>query len=273
MPDTLFHYTSLPSLALILRNRTIRFTRLDGVDDPQERRTADSRNLAKFRFVSCWTDSAEESIPMWREYAGVESGVRIELPADPFRRYPLTDEDYRRTGGRITVGGPRNGLMMPLLLPFSKLWDEGPFVQEAVLASGILHKVEYTDDPDLLFPKVMSFEPDGGITAKLGAVGVTKSAAWSYQREWRFVLTAYPFVLRDAVDAQEKTLQTLRAAVLDLREPDLPEFLDLAISDEAFAAMRVTASPGMTAGGGVILESLIDRYNPSASVADSGIEL
>lgn len=272
MPDTLFHYTSLPSLALILRNRTIRFTRLDGVDDPQERRTADSRNLAKFRFVSCWTDSAEESIPMWREYAGVESGVRIELPADPFRRYPLTDEDLLRAGGRINLFHPSEENRL-LRLPFSKIWDEGPLVPEASLAAEILHEVEYTDDPARLFPRVIETNPDGSFTAVTSAVGVAKSTAWAYQREWRYLLTVFPFALGDADDAMKEAVKSIGDAVLDRREPDLPGFLDLSVSDEAFAAMRVTASPGMTAGCRVILESLVDRYNPSASVADSGIEL
>lgn len=273
MPDVLYHYTGLPALALILRNRTIRFTRLDRVDDPQEMRTADSRNLAKFRFVSCWTDSAEESIPMWREYAGVGSGVRIELPADPFMRYALTDDDLLMAWGRLAVGPPSGDAERPLRLPFSRLWEEGPFVQEAVLAADILHEISYTDDTSHLFPRVLSLDSGGGLFARVGAVGVAKSTAWAYQSEWRYVLTAYPFALRDAVDAQEKTLGMLRDAVLDRREPNLPESFDMRISDEAFERMRVMASPAMSPGGRVILEALVDRYNPSASIVDSGLEL
>lgn len=41
-PAVLYHYASLDTLALILHNRTIRFSRLDKVDDPQEQRSADS---------------------------------------------------------------------------------------------------------------------------------------------------------------------------------------------------------------------------------------
>lgn len=46
-PAVLYHYASLDTLALILHNRTIRFSRLDKVDDPQEQRSADSQNLGK----------------------------------------------------------------------------------------------------------------------------------------------------------------------------------------------------------------------------------
>lgn len=54
-PAVLYHYTSLDTLAMILHNRTIRFSRLDKVDDPQEQRSADSQNLGKMKLVSCWT--------------------------------------------------------------------------------------------------------------------------------------------------------------------------------------------------------------------------
>ena len=39
MPDTeyLFHYTNVEALALILKNRTIRFSSLDRMDDLQEK--------------------------------------------------------------------------------------------------------------------------------------------------------------------------------------------------------------------------------------------
>lgn len=52
-PAVLYHYTSLDTLAMILHNRTIRFSRLDKVDDPQEQRSADSQNLGKMKLVSC----------------------------------------------------------------------------------------------------------------------------------------------------------------------------------------------------------------------------
>ena len=80
-PSTLYHYTNLETLALILENRTIRLMPLTGVDDRQESMTADSSRIASFVFVSCWTDDSKESIPMWRMYASLEAGVRIALPS------------------------------------------------------------------------------------------------------------------------------------------------------------------------------------------------
>ena len=91
-PAVLYHYTSLDTLAMILHNRTIRFSRLDKVDDPQEQRSADSQNLGKMKLVSCWTSSDEESIPMWREYAGAECGVRIQMKSYPFKQYSVSND-------------------------------------------------------------------------------------------------------------------------------------------------------------------------------------
>lgn len=91
-PEVLYHYTSLDTLALILRNRPIRFTPLSSMDDVQEHMTTGTSNIGDFVFVSCWTGEDRESIPMWSLYASLESGVRIELPSTPFETYPLTPE-------------------------------------------------------------------------------------------------------------------------------------------------------------------------------------
>ena len=48
--EYLYHYTSLESLALILKNRTIRLNPLDKMDDIQEQKTADIENIRKICF-------------------------------------------------------------------------------------------------------------------------------------------------------------------------------------------------------------------------------
>lgn len=116
-PAVLYHYASLDTLALILHNRTIRFSRLDKVDDPQEQRSADSQNLGKMKLVSCWTSSDEESIPMWREYAGAECGVRIQMKSHPFKRYSVSTESLSKLSSDAvlnTPGGKFDGLQLPL---------------------------------------------------------------------------------------------------------------------------------------------------------------
>lgn len=273
-PAALFHYTSLSSFALILKNRTIRFSRLDRLDDPQESRTADSRNLVKTRFASCWTACSDESIPMWREYAGVECGVRIELPVDPFRRYCWSKDVLERTTGLPCEDASGDGSSFSAgLVPFEALWDKGFYVIEANSRDSILKKVEYTDDRGLLFPKIIERHDDNSLSAQVGDIGAHKALAWSYQAEWRYLLTIMPFDMKSSGSEQEDLLPRLMAFVDDRCDIETPLCYDLEISDEAFSRMKVIASPGMNEGNRVIMEALLEKYNPDAMVIPSSIEL
>lgn len=82
--EYLYRYTSLESLALILKSRQIRLNPLDKMDDLQEQKTADVENLGKFVFISSWTEESDESIPMWRMYTDPRAGVRIKMRKNPF---------------------------------------------------------------------------------------------------------------------------------------------------------------------------------------------
>lgn len=83
----LYHYTSIETLALILKNKTIRFSSLSRVDDVEEEATADYGNLGRFTFVSCWTNDLEESIPLWNLYTPNMTGVRIIASSVQAPRY------------------------------------------------------------------------------------------------------------------------------------------------------------------------------------------
>ena len=43
------------------------------------------------------------------------------------------------------------------------------------------------------------------------------------------------------------------------------------LSQEAFENMEITLSPNLSAGSRVIVQSLVDKYNPSASIKDSSL--
>lgn len=52
----IYHYTNIEALALILKNQTIRFNRLDKVDDIEEGKAESwGVKFCKYVFVSCWT--------------------------------------------------------------------------------------------------------------------------------------------------------------------------------------------------------------------------
>lgn len=77
----IYHYTNIETLALILKNKTIRFNRLDQVDDLEEGQTECSGiKVGQYLFVSCWTEDPEESIPLWRMYTDKAISGRNPLP-------------------------------------------------------------------------------------------------------------------------------------------------------------------------------------------------
>lgn len=89
----LFHYTSIETLALILKNKTIRFNRLDCVDDLEESMYGSGPNdikLGQYQFVSCWTKDSEENLALWKMYTN-NKGVRICLDSDMFKTYQILE--------------------------------------------------------------------------------------------------------------------------------------------------------------------------------------
>ena len=65
------HYNSIETLALILKYKTIRFNRLDRVDDMEESMYGSGPTkikLGQYVFVSCWTKDDLENISLWKMY-------------------------------------------------------------------------------------------------------------------------------------------------------------------------------------------------------------
>ena len=124
--DFLYHYTSIETLALILSNRTFRLNSLDQMDDLQEKETSDIKNIGQFCYISSWTDDETESIPMWKMYSSLDSGVRIKLKANPFKLFentpesikevsvlPVTDEKSETIIGSPTIRASNNTIGCP----------------------------------------------------------------------------------------------------------------------------------------------------------------
>ncbi len=83
IPAFLYHYTSVETLLLILKNKTIRFSRLDCLNDPLEGTHLKFKYLNENIYASSWTSEANESLPMWKIYSNLK-GVRIKMPIDLF---------------------------------------------------------------------------------------------------------------------------------------------------------------------------------------------
>lgn len=264
--EYLYHYTSIETLALILKHRTIRFNSLDKMDDLQEQETADLQNIGQFCYISSWTDDATESIPMWNMYASLNLGVRIKLRKNPFKIYDNTAGALSKVVN-ATVTDNSNGNTFQSIIPLTEMFSKGFFSVQA-MNNELLFKVEYTDDKEKLYPHLLKEEGEV-FSIALGELGKYKNLHWNFQSEWRYILNVLPLNLNQPVENSYNNFQRVANKMrLGLEKQPFP-YYDLHISDEAFEDMQITLSPRISAGSRIIVQNLIEKYNPAAELSES----
>lgn len=266
MDELLYHYTSIDRFAQILKNRTIRLSPLDKMDDLQENITKDIKNIGRFFFASCWTAEEEESIPMWNMYTDIKAGIRIGLPKNPFVWHTTTPDDLTKVYGQPPSGPSRN---LETFLNLASLIEMG--VQSPQAWGGdILKQIIYTTDIEKLEPNIASIA-DGKIDMNTAPVGIYKNIHWAFQNEWRYLMTFLPIDLKTPVDKWQEHFNTVvNRLYRGELEPPFDHF-DLDISPESMEKMVVTPSPKMTAGNRIVLEALLEKYNPACKVKESSL--
>ena len=90
IPEYLYHYITVATAKLIIKNRTIRFNSLADMDDKQEPKTKEFPNIGAGILASCWSEE-NESIPQWNMYASDGRGVCIKLHSFPFENLYMED--------------------------------------------------------------------------------------------------------------------------------------------------------------------------------------
>ena len=264
--EYLYHYTNIETLALILKNRTIRFNSLNKMDDLQEQQTADIKNIGQFCYISSWTEDSTESIPMWNMYASLNLGLRIKLRKNPFKVYDNTDESLSKAVV-APVNDESGGKPLQSIIPIAEMFSKGFFSIQA-MTKELLNKVEYTDDKEKLYPHLLHQEGDG-FSIALGELGKYKNLHWQFQNEWRYILTILPLNLNQPVETSFNNFQLIANKMrLGLEKQPFP-YYDLYLSDEAFDEMEITLSPRISAGSKIIVENLVEKYNPSAIINES----
>ena len=222
----IYHYTSIPTLALILNGKCIRFNRLDKVDDIEEAENKDLENFGQFCFVSCWTRDSTESIPLWNMYTPDMAGVRIGLDEQMF------DPDYdinAQVENKKAKG----------------LFD----VPEAPLPYPELFEIEYVDK--VYVPLAFSYHQNSEELFYVAGdrLGRIKNDHWSFQKECRFKLLARPNSEKSTAVAsslkefswacaQSRNLNIIKAKeslLFDLR-PNILEDIDILLGPKASEA-------------------------------------
>ncbi|MDD3231187.1 MAG: DUF2971 domain-containing protein [Oscillospiraceae bacterium] len=239
-PDFLYHYTSLESLASILKNKTIRFNQLARLDDLQEGQSQDLEHYEEFIFASSWTEESKENIPMWKMYSSQFSGIRIKMPVNPFTVKPI---DYQ--------GKPW----------FVAQCSEGQ-------SQAFLRKVEYIDDNDEQLNPTALLDRGSGYIHATPLLGWHKSTAWEFQKEWRYLLYFGP-----VNKAEMNSPDTFRKATKRFRQRGYLPFthVDLPLRDDIFSQVEITYSPWFTEGNKILLQCLLNTYAPCIKVQASSL--
>lgn len=272
-PLYLYHYTTIETLALILKNKTIRLKRLDLVDDPEEPKTEDYGELGRFCFVSCWTNMEEESIPMWKLYAGKEmKGVRIKLPTFILQKHILnSSSDQRHTQNGIIhdehkiIGENFYSYINPDY--FFNIGCMTPPIQESILVN-----VEYTNNPQFLYPKVASYNENKNSThLNTGIIGKYKHKYWEFQQELRYKIFVCPWGTEEVKNTtSEGLIQLFNRLKYNKLEY---EYIDMKMDEAKFEDMTIRLSPKATHAERIIIESLLKEHNPKAKIEESNIKI
>ncbi|MCL1995732.1 MAG: DUF2971 domain-containing protein [Defluviitaleaceae bacterium] len=261
--EYLYHYTNVSALALILKNKSIRFSSLPMLDDLQEQEIKDEQRYGKYCFVSSWTDDETESIPMWKMYSDLSNGVRIKLVKYPFREYLINERNTPELRSLEDINDSTSSLFPASI--FNK--DYWPII---ISQKSILHKVKYTNNPDELVPKIKSII-DGNTDFAFGKLGTCKNKHWAFQYEWRYILHFLPFGFREmygsaSTGSNQKSLESLDKC------PDLPfsnYYLDL--KEDATSQMELTLSPKIHDGNKHIIETLVKEHDSAIKILPSSL--
>lgn len=254
LPDFLYQYTSAESLEKILQTRTLRFSRLDQVNDPEEATASDLPFASTTIFVSCWSSGEAESIPMWSMYGNAFEGVRYRLPANMFagRHAPTIWEE----GGATTFLDSE--WKIERASPAMSTWGRvviGP------------NKVYYSDDSAFRARKIL-YPDDGMVRYVPYDLGMVKATYWSYEEEWRFKIAAMGFEAQFPDDAYFNEI------TLNLEKyPVLTKFLFVPLDSSALDEMQIVIGPRAKKSTVEKVEAIVAQFAPRATIAHSKIAI
>lgn len=251
----IYHYTSIETLALILKSKSIRFNRLDNVDDLEESMYGSgpkNQNLSKYIFVSCWTKSEEENLALWKMYAGY-NGIRIGLDENLFVSYPNTPFDTIESFYKdIFHFGPdycaaqQNNLTKP-------------------------EEVKYIDSPRFAVNDLVCISGNT-LSIKTSNWGLVKSKEWAIQQESRFRIQTLPLNYAyvksysaeslntmDRMKLTKAIIEVIPAIVRSIEEDYKSQTSELfmPIKDDALNNMEIMMGPQTSDAQRLIVEALV----------------
>jgi len=257
----IYHYTTIGNLALILKNRNIRFNRLDHFNDLDEGRIVScGRNLGQYFFASCWTRNSEESIPLWKIYTDNGIGVRICVDEDMFEDYPLPNDPYNiLVKGNITTSK----------IPTEEIFAKGRIVVPVCMKEhGFLQEISYSEDPvketqDCL--KIWGVGDKTNFVFNYNKVGTYKNKRWSFENETRFIIPIIPIKETYPIRSHHDWENIIGYAIYNDIDNRIDDYF-LTLKDDVINNIKITLSPKAEQEHYIIVQALLKEYTSNGQV-------
>ena len=229
----IYHYTSIGNLALILKSRKFRFTRLDKVDDPEEYKFfIDGEKLAKYVFIACFIKNEKESMPQWKMYGDNGRGVRIAF------NDPLFD---------IIIHNNKRYLLQNK--------EENNFSIFPLLDDNCLHEIQYVRQLEEKSNSIVYGDCNNRV-ADFKKIGIFKTKDWGFQGECRFILHIFP----KCKNVPDYWKSNINGYIISNNIINDFTFIDVPISDEQYNKIEITIGPNATESDRTMLRSLVKMY-------------
>jgi hypothetical protein len=233
------HYTSIETLALILKTKKIRLNNLADVNDLEEGNTIDCGNIARYYHVSCWTMQKKESIPLWNMYAGM-NGVRLTF-SNKFLGEPNTESSqhvHKKNKEHLILKDCQDS------------------------------KIVYTECKKILCPEI-----DKGGKIDFEKVGRYKRTAWKFEKEWRIMRFAANITTDYTNTESDKLLKSKNGNIFRFYNEISLKYTDLPIFENHFKKMEILMGPKISEGNKLIIVDLVAKYNPTAKITESSLKI
>ncbi|SFT43743.1 Protein of unknown function [Pseudovibrio denitrificans] len=257
MSDRIYHYTSVQSLACILKYKTMRFTRLDCLNDPNEGIALNFKNSAKQIYCSSWTKRHDDFIPMWRMYSDLD-GIRLSLPEEIFKVRGQTQAPesmkpvrYNYLSNEVQVTEVNSKDSKTSEVGLGQLCGPDPVLYQ---------KDEFEISPVFSFGDADIQEDQHSFAA----IGLFKGAHWEFEEEVRFRLMrnlaitttkSYGEVFRNNISYEQR-------------------FVDVPLCEGVFEHAEVMLGPlCKNSPNEILVDALLKNYAPNAKVSKSQIDI
>lgn len=256
--NVLHHYTSVSTMELILKHRTIRFNNLKNVNDKEEVQTTGLDDFGRYCLVSCWTYLNHESLLHWERYTPDAKGVRISLPVNPFDpAYDVYEYLFHNK-------------MIRHRLPFSTQYCE-PLPYPDII------KVHYTNDERFIIPNTLLQGSYDEAVLCTRILGIYKRATWSDEKEVRYRILLEPSFYSinhggEAIPSYDiETCEMHWRAYGDICPFKPLNYLDFKLRDECIDNVKITIGPNNSQKEKCQIIDIIRKYCKNPKIVTSSL--